>query len=430
MKKGEAVQLYVQLDTVDAQSATEELAEILDSMGQSLSAIAQWDISGVAESLDMLGEKISALSEELGMLQISDSTLGSFYELTNVFSSILAILQAICGEKKVVELFAGLGTFLTKTLMPILGKVFEWIGAIFGGASLGMIAAIVGAIVLAAVVIVRNLDTIKARFSEIWENHIQPMWDGICEFISSVGESLTIIWKTVLEPIVVWIINVLEPIVLTVIYGIIGAIEVVLSAINFVFNGILDVFDGVIKFVAGIFSKDWEMACDGLAKIGLGVLEVIAGGIKLIIYGIMWFINLFIGALYSVFAGVVNIIGGIVGGIGSLLGQNWGFSAPTDPPQIPYLAQGAVLPANKPFLAMVGDQRHGTNVEAPLATIQEAVALAMEDQFAGMMAGFEASVRVQKQILQAVLGIEIGDSTIGQAAARYNRKMAIIKGGM
>ena len=96
---------------------------------------------------------------------------------------------------------------------------------------------------------------------------------------------------------------------------------------------------------------------------------------------------------------------------------------------IPYLAKGAVLPANQPFLAMVGDQRHGTNVEAPLATIQEAVALVMEDQFNGMMAGFEAVTARQEQILETLMGIEIGDTTIGQAAMRYNRKMAIIKGG-
>ena len=43
-------------------------------------------------------------------------------------------------------------------------------------------------------------------------------------------------------------------------------------------------------------------------------------------------------------------------------------------PQIPYLAEGAVLNPNNPFLAVVGDQKSGVNVEAPLATIQEAVA--------------------------------------------------------
>ena len=42
-------------------------------------------------------------------------------------------------------------------------------------------------------------------------------------------------------------------------------------------------------------------------------------------------------------------------------------------PAIPKLAQGAVLPPNNPFIAMVGDQKSGTNVEAPLETIAEAL---------------------------------------------------------
>ena len=96
---------------------------------------------------------------------------------------------------------------------------------------------------------------------------------------------------------------------------------------------------------------------------------------------------------------------------------------------LPALANGAVLPANKPFLAVVGDQRHGTNVEAPLATIQEAVALVMSDMMASNMAGHEATVAVLKEILEAVLGIEIGDDVIGRATARYNAKMSVVRGG-
>lgn len=41
---------------------------------------------------------------------------------------------------------------------------------------------------------------------------------------------------------------------------------------------------------------------------------------------------------------------------------------------VPYLASGAVIPPNAPFLAILGDQRNGTNIEAPLATIQQALA--------------------------------------------------------
>lgn len=99
-------------------------------------------------------------------------------------------------------------------------------------------------------------------------------------------------------------------------------------------------------------------------------------------------------------------------------------------PKIPLLAQGAVIPPNAPFAAILGDQRHGTNIEAPLSTIQEAVAVVMADYEAANLAGHEATVEMLREILAAVLGIEIGDSTIGQAANRYNREMAIIKGGL
>lgn len=98
-------------------------------------------------------------------------------------------------------------------------------------------------------------------------------------------------------------------------------------------------------------------------------------------------------------------------------------------PTIPKLAQGAVIPPNREFLAVLGDQSHGTNVEAPLSTIQEAVALVMDDMLQGQMAGFEAVVAVLKEILEAIYGIEIGDEVIAKAAQRYQEKMAIVKRG-
>ena len=49
---------------------------------------------------------------------------------------------------------------------------------------------------------------------------------------------------------------------------------------------------------------------------------------------------------------------------------------------IPRLAQGAVIPPNREFLAVLGDQKRGTNVEAPLETIQQALAAVMQ-QYGG-----------------------------------------------
>lgn len=76
----------------------------------------------------------------------------------------------------------------------------------------------------------------------------------------------------------------------------------------------------------------------------------------------------------------------IIGGLNSLIskingfgfnmpevlgGKHIGFNIPKI--SVPGLAKGAVLPANQPFLALLGDQRRGTNIEAPLDTIKQAV---------------------------------------------------------
>lgn len=41
--------------------------------------------------------------------------------------------------------------------------------------------------------------------------------------------------------------------------------------------------------------------------------------------------------------------------------------------KLPYLAKGTVIPPNAPFAAILGDQKRGTNIEAPLDTIKQAV---------------------------------------------------------
>ena len=96
---------------------------------------------------------------------------------------------------------------------------------------------------------------------------------------------------------------------------------------------------------------------------------------------------------------------------------------------VPYLAKGTVIPPNAPFMAVLGDQKHGTNIEAPLSTIQEAVAAVMGGQISAMMAGFEALLEENRELRRVVQGIEIGDSVIGEAASRYQHELAIMRGG-
>lgn len=48
-------------------------------------------------------------------------------------------------------------------------------------------------------------------------------------------------------------------------------------------------------------------------------------------------------------------------------------------PSIPHLAQGAVIPPNREFLAMLGDQTQGTNIETPLETMVQAFKQALSE---------------------------------------------------
>ena len=174
-------------------------------------------------------------------------------------------------------------------------------------------------------------------------------------------------------------------------------------------------FSGMKTSIVNIFN--------GLKNAIKSPVNAIIGFINGMISGIVSGINSAISALNRLHISIPRWVPGIGG-------RSLGFNIPhVSAPQIPYLAKGAVIPPNAPFMAMLGDQRHGTNVEAPLETIQEAVALVMDGMTGGMMTGFEAVIAILREILEAIMGIEIGDDVIANAVKNYNRKMAVVNGG-
>lgn len=73
---------------------------------------------------------------------------------------------------------------------------------------------------------------------------------------------------------------------------------------------------------------------------------------------------------------------------------------------IPRLAQGAVIPANREFLAVLGDQRSGTNIETPLATMVQAFRQALSE---GGYGGQSEAV------------LEVDGVQFGKLVYKYNR---------
>lgn len=92
---------------------------------------------------------------------------------------------------------------------------------------------------------------------------------------------------------------------------------------------------------------------------------------------VSWFGNKFVEAQNS----IARSNSGRSGGFGARSG---GFGSPSRAPSIsrisaPALARGAVIPPNKEFLAVLGDQKSGTNIETPLATMVDAFKQAMAE---------------------------------------------------
>ena len=130
---------------------------------------------------------------------------------------------------------------------------------------------------------------------------------------------------------------------------------------NFIVDKVKEVWQKVKNFwnsyIAPIFTAKWW--ADLGKKAINGLLGVIEKGLNWIIDKI----NSFIGGISKV-----------VGVVGDLFGADW--SIPKIPRvSIPRLAQGAVIPPNREFLAVLGDQKHGTNIEAPAELIKQ---MAME----------------------------------------------------
>ena len=116
--------------------------------------------------------------------------------------------------------------------------------------------------------------------------------------------------------------------------------------------------DTIAKFAAGMFAIGVILLFTPAWGVGLTMIAGSAGSFwaasSLGDFGLE-------KALKSKLSGMTNYVSSLPGMIQGLIQIK----------KTPGLATGAVLPANKPFLAVVGDQKHGTNIEAPAALIKQ-----------------------------------------------------------
>lgn len=217
----------------------------------------------------------------------------------------------------------------------------------------------------------------------VWTEHLKPLLDEFLDFVGTLITSVLSIYNKAIAPVVNWLVSILGPIVSSVLGKIIKTVGNVISNIIDAVKNIISALKGVVLFITGVFTGDWKKAWNGIKKIFKGVWDALVDIAKTPI-------NLIIGLINGLTGAVEDALNWIIDGInelsfttpdwlpGDLGGQTFGFDlSQIDIPEIPKLARGAVIPPNSEFLAVLGDQKRGTNIEAPLDTITQAVLQAL-----------------------------------------------------
>lgn len=281
----------------------------------------------------------------------------------------LGIGIAIAGIVYTIESLIG---YLKDPTFENFGKVFQGIGiAVIGvGIAIDSLPAIViGAIILIWGTIVKYWEQIEAFFQK------GINWlSGKSDFIhQKFGDTIGNIYDSF-----------------------VGALQKGLNWLSFIMGGIKNNFNELINFVKNVFSGNWKGAWQNVKNIFSNIWNGMKRTATDVFGGILDSAKLMAknagNSIASVFKSIINgvlkiiedllnsparTINRLIGVINKVPGINLG-TLPTF--KLPRLATGAVIPPRSEFMAILGDQKRGVNIETPLDTMVEAFNKALDDR--------------------------------------------------
>ena len=177
-----------------------------------------------------------------------------------------------------------------------------------------------------------------------------------------------------------------------------------LTKVKTVWNNAKTMFSNIIGYVKGTFANSWSTAWNHIKEIFSKVFN-----------GLKDLIKKPINAVIGVVNSAIGMINGAIGGVESALSfsidiptpfgtKNIGYNAHFPRiPTVPYLAKGAVIPPNAPFISVMGDQKNGNNLEAPESLIRRIVR-----EESGGNNGLNGTIRIpiyldSRQIFEAII---------------------------
>lgn len=294
-----------------------------------------------------------------------------------------AIGQALTLIGKVIDILGTLwesvlAPFISwqiETILPVLGPIFEWVATTF--------INLFGTVSQITAGILEVLNGFLDFFKGVFTDDATLTTEGLKAIAEGLKKAIVAVFTFIKDNILTPFSNFLEKVFrvnFEKTFGLVGMyMESWGKTLKDIVDSVKQIFQGIIDFVTGVFSSNWSQAWNGVKEIFSGVWGAFAGIVKSPINAIIGFINQLLYAVERMQHGIANALNAISidlpGWVQGLTGySSFGFNIGyISTPRIPYLAQGAVIPPNKEFMAVLGDQKSGNNIEAPENLIRKIV---------------------------------------------------------
>lgn len=377
----------------------------IDSKFQEWAAKIKEKLQPIIEAIKRLKEPAVALLKSLGdtCKWLWDVVLAPLFNwlLSSAIPKIIDILG------KLLELIKVIVDWINKYILPVIQPIVT--------ALLKMVMNMVDGILD---VLDGLLDFLVGAFTGDWNrafSGLQKIASGFQKIIMSVFKAIQDIMNTFDG----WLQGFFSA-DWTKAFGILGhTLNAFMVTARDYWNGLKTTFNGIITFLNGAFAGNWRQAWNGIKQILSGVWQMIVAVVKAPINQIIAMVNSMIDAVTSGINAVIGALNSIHVRVPSWVpvygGRRFGFDIDrVSARHIPYLATGAVIPPNAPFMAMLGDQRNGNNLEMPENLLRRIIR-----EESGQKSG--GSYRFVGQINRRVLFDEfISEAKMRQAATGIN----------
>ena len=326
---------------------TSTFAPIIEAIGNVLDWIyknivlpmLKWVIEvGLPTVINLVSKVATFLADHQSIVEAFGAALIGAFAAAKIAGLASIIIKNVSGiamaAKGLIALMTGTG--------GIMGGIKAIATAIGPG---GFFVLAVGAAIAIGVLLYKNWDKIKEAATKLKDwviGKTRALVDGVTKKLTNLKEKISGVWKYVSGKTTTTFKNMWNTVVTKV-----GAIrDAIVGKFANARDTVVDTFTRIRDTVANVFNS-----VIGIVNGAIGTINSAIGTIESALSFGPWEVPLLNGKSVTV-----------------------GFKA-TFPrvPTVPYLAKGAVIPPRSEFLAVLGDQKQGNNIETPEALLRKIV---------------------------------------------------------